>query len=56
VLAGMVGGDTAAVYLFATGNGAFGLELLVGMLPVALAFVVVSWRWLRAEELDARAA
>jgi hypothetical protein len=56
VLAGIVASDTAALWLAATGHSEQSVALLGGMLPVAVAFVVVAWKRLREEEAGARAA
>ena len=48
--------DLPAVGLIAAGEGAAGLAMVVSMLPVGLAALAVTWRWIRAEEAADRAA
>jgi cytochrome c oxidase assembly factor CtaG len=48
--------DLAAVALVVRGDEAAGVAMIVAMLPVALAAVVVTWRWIAVEERAARAA
>jgi hypothetical protein len=47
--------DLAGVWLVATGDRAGGIAMIVGMLPVGIAAMVVTWRWIVHEE-GARAA
>jgi hypothetical protein len=47
--------DLAGVWLVATGDGPGGLAMIVGMLPIGVAAIVVTWRWITSEE-RARAA
>jgi hypothetical protein len=47
--------DLAGVWLVATGDRAGGLAMIVGMLPIGIAAMVVTWRWIVHEEA-ARAA
>lgn len=56
VLAGIVAADTAALAAAVRGEPSTTIQMLASMLPLAAAFVVVAWRRLVAEELDARAA
>lgn len=42
--------DLAAIYLIIGGNSAGGLAMIVGMLPIGLAAVGVTWRWITTEE------
>jgi cytochrome c oxidase assembly factor CtaG len=46
--------DLAGVVVVARGDSAGGLAMIVGMLPLGLMAVFLTWRWLRADE--ARAA
>lgn len=46
--------DLAGVWVVAVGDNAGGLAMIVGMLPMALAAVVITWRWISAEERCAR--
>lgn len=48
--------DLAAVYLVITGDEAGGLSMIVGMLPIGLAAVALTWRWLTREERERLAA
>lgn len=48
--------DTAALALIVRGQEPAGLAMIVGMLPIAFAAVVLTWRWITAEERAARAA
>ena len=56
ILAGLFAADTAALGAAMRGDGSQSVEMLASMLPLALAFVIVAWRWLSAEDVDARAA
>lgn len=47
--------DFAAVYLIARGDAPGGLAMIVAMLPIGLAAVYLTWRWIAAEERDIRA-
>ncbi|MER6091000.1 hypothetical protein [Streptomyces bluensis] len=47
--------DLPAVLLIATGDSAGGLVMIVAMLPIGLLATVVTWRWITAEERQARA-
>lgn len=47
--------DLAGVYLVARGDEPGGLAMIVAMLPVGLAAVYLTWRWIAAEERDERA-
>jgi len=42
--------DLAGVWLVATGDGPGGLAMIVGMLPIGIAAIVVTWRWITSEE------
>jgi cytochrome c oxidase assembly factor CtaG len=42
--------DLAGVYLVIIGQEPGGLAMIVGMLPLCLAAVVVTWRWIAREE------
>jgi cytochrome c oxidase assembly factor CtaG len=46
--------DLAGVVIVARGNSAGGLAMIVGMLPIGLTAVVLTWRHLREEERVAR--
>lgn len=46
--------DLAAVVVVAVGDSAGGLSMIVGMLPIGLAAVIVTWQWIRADEAQAR--
>jgi hypothetical protein len=46
--------DLAAVFLIIRGNESGGLAMIVGMLPLGIAAVAVTWRWIVRE--DRRAA
>jgi hypothetical protein len=48
--------DLPAVGLIAAGDGAAGLVMVVSMLPVGLAALAVTWRWIHAEEAEQRRA
>lgn len=48
--------DTAALALIVRGQEAGGIAMIVGMLPIPLAAVVLTWRWIAGEERLARAA
>jgi cytochrome c oxidase assembly factor CtaG len=54
LLAAMPAVDVAGVYLMATGRGAAGAVMLAGSMPLALAAVAATWKWLSAEEARAR--
>lgn len=45
--------DIAAIYLIINGDSAGGLAMIVAMLPIGLAAVAVTWRWIAAEERHA---
>lgn len=42
--------DLAGVWLIAVGDVTGGLSMIVGMLPMGLAAVVITWRWIVDEE------
>jgi hypothetical protein len=42
--------DLAAVYLIVRGQEAGGIAMIVAMLPIGLAAVAVTWRWIHREE------
>lgn len=42
--------DLAGVWLVATGDSAGGLAMIVGMLPIGVAALVLTWRWVVDEE------
>lgn len=44
--------DLAGVYVVLHGDSAGGLSMIVAMLPVGITAVVLTWRWLLAEELN----
>jgi cytochrome c oxidase assembly factor CtaG len=46
--------DLAALALVVRGDEAAGVAMIVAMLPVALAAVVLTWRWIAGEERAAR--
>jgi cytochrome c oxidase assembly factor CtaG len=46
--------DLAALALVVRGDEAAGVAMVVAMLPVALAAVVLTWRWIAGEERAAR--
>lgn len=46
--------DLAGVYVVLRGDAAGGLAMIVAMLPVGLAAVAVTWRWMLAEEAQLR--
>ncbi|MFD2420692.1 hypothetical protein [Amycolatopsis pigmentata] len=46
--------DLAAVYLIIRGNEPGGLAMIVGMLPLGIAAVAVTWRWMAREDRLAR--
>lgn len=48
--------DLAAVWLVAVGDSAGGLAMITGMLPMGIAAVAVTWRWISREERRARLA
>jgi cytochrome c oxidase assembly factor CtaG len=48
--------DLAGVWLVAQGDAAGGLAMIVGMLPIGVAAIVVTWRWISREERQARSA
>jgi cytochrome c oxidase assembly factor CtaG len=48
--------DMAALVLVVGGDETSGVAMIVAMLPVALAAVVLTWRWIAGEERAARAA
>lgn len=45
--------DLSAVVVVAGGHSAAGLGMIVSMLPLGVSAVVVTWRWISAEELAA---
>ncbi|WP_211330413.1 hypothetical protein [Prauserella muralis] len=45
--------DLAAIYLIIQGDSAGGLAMIVGMLPIGLAAMAVTWRWITEEERHA---
>jgi len=55
LLAAMPANDAAGAYLMATGHLAAGAVMIAGMMPLALAAVLVAWSWISAEERRARA-
>jgi hypothetical protein len=48
--------DLAGVWIVATGNSRGGLAMIVAMLPIGLAAVAITWRWMAREESLARQA
>lgn len=42
--------DLAAVYLIIVGKESAGLAMIVGMLPLGLAAIVVTWQWIVRED------
>ncbi|MBO0728027.1 MAG: hypothetical protein J2P57_02135 [Acidimicrobiaceae bacterium] len=42
--------DAAAIYPISTGDRAGGIAMILGMLPLGLAAMAVTWRWMRLEE------
>lgn len=48
--------DLAGVYRVASGDQAGGLSMIVGMLPMGLAMVVITWNWIGSEERRAALA
>jgi hypothetical protein len=48
--------DTAALALVVRGEETAGIAMIVAMLPIGLAAIVVTWRWIAAEERAARDA
>lgn len=42
--------DMVAIYLIIRGHAAGGLAMIVGMLPIGLIAVAVTWRWMAQEE------
>lgn len=48
--------DTAALALIVRGQEDGGIAMIVGMLPIPLVAVVLTWRWIAGEERLARAA
>lgn len=46
--------DLAGVYVVLRGDAAGGLAMIAAMLPVGLAAVAVTWRWMLAEEAQVR--
>lgn len=42
--------DLAAVWIIATGDSTGGLAMIVAMLPIGVAAVVITWRWMVREE------
>jgi cytochrome c oxidase assembly factor CtaG len=42
--------DVAGVWLVAVGDSAGGLAMIVGMLPMGVAAVVITWTWISREE------
>jgi len=45
--------DLAGVWLVAAGDSAGGLSMIVGMLPMGLAAVAITWNWVSREERHA---
>lgn len=45
--------DLAGVWRVIIGDSTGGLSMIVGMLPLGLAAVAVTWRWINREERDA---
>ncbi len=54
LLSAMPAMDVAGVYLMAIGDGAAGAAMMAGSMPLALAAVLVGWRWLDLEEARAK--
>ncbi len=48
--------DLAAVWLVAMGDSPGGLSMIVGMLPIGVAAVAVTWNWISREERRALVA
>lgn len=48
--------DMAGVYLVAVGDSAEGLSMIVGMIPLGLAALVITWNWISREERRAALA
>jgi cytochrome c oxidase assembly factor CtaG len=48
--------DLAGLALVVRGDEPEGIAMIVGMLPIPLAAVVLTWRWIAGEEREARAA
>jgi|1186.fasta_scaffold18707_3 hypothetical protein len=46
--------DLAGVWTVARGDAAGGLAMIVGMLPIGVIAVVLTWRWITAEEAQVR--
>ncbi|HEX6469396.1 MAG TPA: hypothetical protein VF069_09895 [Streptosporangiaceae bacterium] len=44
--------DLAGVWIVAEGNSAGGLAMIVGMLPLGVAAVATTWRWIAREERE----
>ena len=42
--------DLAGVWMVAAGDSAGGLAMIAGMLPMAATTVVITWRWITAED------
>ncbi|PRX43424.1 hypothetical protein B0I33_11542 [Prauserella shujinwangii] len=42
--------DLAAIYVIIIGHSAAGLAMIVGMLPIPLAAIGITWRWITREE------
>jgi hypothetical protein len=42
--------DLPAVIMVARGNAAGGLAMIIGMLPIGITAVALTWRWITAEE------
>ena len=49
----MPASDAAAVYLIADGHAVAGAAMVAGMMPLALAAVLVGWSWIVGEEREA---
>lgn len=47
--------DIAGVFLVAEGNSIGGLAMIVGMLPIGVAALWLSWQWIRDDERAVRA-
>jgi cytochrome c oxidase assembly factor CtaG len=48
--------DLAGVAVVVRGDELAGIAMIVGMLPIPLAAVILTWRWITGEEREARAA
>jgi hypothetical protein len=49
----MPASDAAAVYLIGDGHAVAGAAMVAGMMPLALAAVLVGWSWIVGEEREA---